>query len=1178
MPTAAIVPKWPRPAEEGRWTEAALKVLRERYLRKDATGQVVETPEEACWRVACAIAEAEYLHGADDATVRASAERFYRLMVRGVFLPNSPTLMNAGKGNGLQYSACYVLPVEDSLEGIFESIKRAAIIHKSGGGTGFSFSRLRSKDAVVSTTGGKASGPVSFLRVFDAATEAVKQGGTRRGANMGILRVDHPDILEFIDCKRDGGITNFNISVAITDAFMKALESGSDYALIAPDTGKEVGRLSAVEVFNRLVDAAWATGDPGVVFIDRINNSPANPTPAVWQIEATNPCVTGDTLVYTDRGLERMADLVASGRAAAVAVEDGFAPATPAFSTGVRPVFRLQTVEGYEVRLTADHRVMTRRGWVAAADLCPGDEIRLLSHRGGFGTGGSLTLGRVLGWLVSETALAVDPAMLSVLGEAEREQAPRAAERMASSVLAGEGGRHGEDAPVAVIADRDEARVRSAYLLRLAAEHGVVPGATQQVPESVLTGAEEMQRGFLQALFTADGDVTGHAEGVSVRLVSSSDCLLKDVQRLLLNFGIASALFPHRGQAAGRPLPDSSGESATHELVISNDNLHRFASSIGFLSDRKQRALSSQLAGRQLPRERFYARFASLIPDGIEEVYDLTEPRTHSFVANGLVVHNCGEQPLAPNEACNLGSINLAAFVRPPADPARPWDEPPASRIAWEELEAVVADCVRFLDDVIDVNPYPLPEIDAAVKANRRIGLGVMGWADLLIALGVPYDSDEALELADRIMRTIHDAGHRATERLAVERGPFPNWSRSIYANGAPKRNSTVTTIAPTGTISIIAGCSSGIEPLFALAYRHKAPGQNRLLTFVNPVAEAVLKAHGLLTDELREQIALHGTIGEIEGVPERIKRVLVTAHEIAPPAHVRMQAAWQRWTDNAVSKTINLPHEATRADVASAYRLAYELGCLGITVFRDGCKGEAAQVLHVGSAEKKPAEAAPSEAEQAKALTAQAEALWGLGVPAGKSGIRPRPSVVAGYTRQIVAPEGKVNVTLNSDEYGLYEVFINVGKAGSDIAALAEALGRLVSLTLRMASPLPPNERAREVANQLRGIGGSRSVGLGPNQVRSLPDAVAKAIELHLGEERPVPVVPETRPVAAARLGGNGAAAPGNGHAAEAAQAQAAVAVHVKATGNLCPECGCSTLFMMEGCKKCEACGYTEC
>ncbi|MCL6649676.1 MAG: vitamin B12-dependent ribonucleotide reductase [Chloroflexi bacterium] len=817
----AIGVKWPRPALAGNWTEAARKVLAERYLLRDERGQVCETPEDALWRVACAIAAAEAHHGGDEATVRSWAERFYTLMVTGRFLPNSPTLMNAGKNNGLQYSACYVLPVEDSLEGIFESIKRAAIIHKSGGGTGFSFSRLRSKDARVSTTGGKASGPVSFLRVFDAATEAVKQGGTRRGANMGILRVDHPDILEFITCKLDGGITNFNISVGITDAFMAALEADEEYPLIAPESGNEVGRLRARDVFAALVDAAWRSGDPGVVFLDRINASPANPTPALGLIEATNPC---------------------------------------------------------------------------------------------------------------------------------------------------------------------------------------------------------------------------------------------------------------------------------------------------------------------------------------------------------------GEQPLFPNEACNLGSINLAAFIRPPADPRQPWAEPPASRIAWEDLDQVVADCVRFLDDVIDVNPYPLPEIVAAVRANRRIGLGVMGWADALIELGVLYDSEEALALAEQVMQRIRAAGYRATEALAVERGPFPNWQHSIYASGVPRRNSTVTTIAPTGTISIIAGCSSGIEPLFALAYRHRAPGQDRLLTFVNPVAERVLALHGLASPTIAEAIAEHGTLEGVAGVPERIRRVLRTAHEIAPEWHVRMQAAWQRWTDNAVSKTINLRNEATREDVAIAYRLAYEAGCLGITVFRDGCKGEAAQVLHVGSSERRASEEKPAPPAEPGKLAA------------GSSGVRPRPSVVHGYTRQIVAPEGKVNVTLNSDEQGLLEVFINVGKAGSDIAALAEALGRLVSLNLRMAGPLSPNERAREIANQLRGIGGSRSVGFGPNQVRSLPDAVARALELHLGEERPLaldggpdlvhrypsPVL--SRPSPAVNGAVNGGSHP------EPAPLQTVLAVATKTTGNLCPECGCNTLFMMEGCKKCEACGYSEC
>src|SRR5688500_16531981 len=362
-----------RPAKVGQWTEPALRVLRERYLlRKD--GEVVETPEEMCWRVAQSIAAGEARYGRSPAAVREVAAAFYDMMVDAYFIPNSPTLMIAGNGNGLQYSACSVLPVGGSMEEIFDSVKAAAIIHKSGGGTGFAFSRLRPKDDLVNSTGGRASGPVSFLRVFNGATEAVKQGGTRRGANMGILKVDHPDILEFIDCKLDGGITNFNISVAATDKFMDALARGEEYDLVNPHTGKVVQRLSAREVFGRIVRAAWRTGDPGMVFIDRINASPANPTPEIGQIEATNPCVTGDTLVYTSRGLVRAAVLAAAQEATDVVLDSRFdagdwGPASTVFATGERPVFRLVTEEGYELRLTADHRVMTSRGWREAGEL-----------------------------------------------------------------------------------------------------------------------------------------------------------------------------------------------------------------------------------------------------------------------------------------------------------------------------------------------------------------------------------------------------------------------------------------------------------------------------------------------------------------------------------------------------------------------------------------------------------------------------------------------------------------------------------------------------------------------------------------------------------------------------------------------------------------------------------------
>src|SRR5213594_1779585 len=383
-----------RPAKVGKWTEPALRVLRERYLMRQG-GEVVETPEEMCWRVALTIASGEARYGRSEAAVREVAAAFYDIMIEGDFLPNSPTLMNAGKDNGLQYSACYVLPVGDSMEEIFDSVKAAAIIHKSGGGTGFAFSRLRPKDDLVASTGGRASGPVSFLKVFNSATEAVKQGGTRRGANMGILKVDHPDVLEFIDCKLDGGITNFNISVAATTAFMDALERGEDYNLVNPHTGAVVRQLSAREVFGRIVSAAWRTGDPGMVFIDRINASPANPTPEIGMVEATNPCITGDALVYTTRGLIR-ADALARSREAVDVVLDSrfdagaFGPASSVFETGVKQVYRLRTEEGYEIRLTADHRLMTPKGWRRAGELQSGDLLHVLNRKGGFGAEGSL--------------------------------------------------------------------------------------------------------------------------------------------------------------------------------------------------------------------------------------------------------------------------------------------------------------------------------------------------------------------------------------------------------------------------------------------------------------------------------------------------------------------------------------------------------------------------------------------------------------------------------------------------------------------------------------------------------------------------------------------------------------------------------------------------------------------
>jgi len=759
-----------RPSKVGRWSEPALRVLRERYLiRRDA--EVAETPEEMCWRVAVAIARAEERFGRSQAGVVEVAAAFYDMMVEGQFLPNSPTLMNAGKDNHLQYSACYVLPVGDSMPEIFDSVKAAAIIHQSGGGTGFAFSRLRPKNDIVRSTGGRASGPVSFLRVFNAATEAVKQGGTRRGANMGILRVDHPDILEFIECKMDGGVTNFNISVAITDTFMAALEAGGEYELVNPRSGEVTGSLSARDVFDRIVRAAWRTGDPGLVFIDRINASQANPVPELGQIEATNPC---------------------------------------------------------------------------------------------------------------------------------------------------------------------------------------------------------------------------------------------------------------------------------------------------------------------------------------------------------------GEQPLLPNEACNLGSLNVAQFTRPRDGR---WS------LDWEELERVVRLAVRFLDDVIEVNPYPLPEIDATVKANRRIGLGIMGWADLLFALDIPYDSQEALDLADRLSAFVEAKGHDQSARLAEERGAFPNWSRSIYGRGRPLRNSTVTTIAPTGTISMIAGCSSGIEPVFALAFEHrvKSGEMERVLRFVSQSFERLGRERGFYSDALLSEVARHGSLQGIPGVPDDVRAVFKTAHEIHWSWHVRHQAAFQRHTDNGVSKTINLPKEAGESDVAEAYLLAWREGCLGITVFRDDCKGE--QVLNIGLADsglaREPGTALPDRV------------------------VKPRPHSLSGVTYRMETPIGTAFITVNETPGGdPFEVFVQVGKGGSDTMAVAEALGRLISLVLRLPSPLSAHRRLEEVISQLARIGGGQPTGFGAAKVLSLPDALARTLGEHIGVDRGEEAAAAAPPARGIR----------------------------RRVGDLCKECGQATFVYEEGCKKCLSCGFNEC
>lgn len=1182
-----------------RLPENAIRVLEKRYFIKDDEGRPVETPEQLFTRVARTIAAPDRTYD-PKARIEETEEEFYDLVASLDFMPNSPTLMNAGRPLG-QLSACFVLPVGDSMEEIFDSLKFAALIHKSGGGTGFAFSRLRPRNDVVRSTMGISSGPVSFMNVFNHATEAVKQGGTRRGANMGILRVDHPDILQFIQCKRDlSQITNFNISVALTERFMEAAERDEEYDLVNPRSKKVTGKLKARTVLDQIVHNAWETGEPGIVFIDRINQKDPL-TPVIGEIEATNPCVTGDTWVHTSEGPRRVSDLLGRPFRARVDGVDHATGSEGFFRTGVKPVVRIETTEGYTLRLTSDHRVRRaatfsrdRRDveWIEAGRLRPGDRVLLNDHRGSAAWPGAHTMeeGYLVGLLVGDGTLKSDKAVLSVWRPAMAANAsavqipPGVAAVMEAALEAARSLPHRSDfSGWTEVAGRGEYRLASGSLKRLAHELGMGPGRKAITP-AVEGASSAFARGFLRGLFDADGSVQGSQEkGVSVRLSQSDLLRLEAVQRMLLRLGIASRIYKNRRGAGTSLLPDGRGGRAVdptlpqHELVVSGENLLRFEALVGFADVEKAARLAGTLSRyrRRLNRERFTARVAAVAPDGMEAVYDVRVPEIHSFDAGGLHAHNCGEQPLHAFDSCNLGSLNLANVVTE------------AGAIDWEHLRRMVRSSVHFLDNVIDANHYPIPQIDETSKANRKVGLGVMGWADLLIRLGIPYDSNEATALGEKVMKFIQDEGHRMSEELAKVRGPFPRWkgSRPDLAGEPPRRNSTVTTIAPTGTISIIAGCSGGIEPIFAVAFVRNQAGME--MPDVNPTFVAIAKREGWYSEDLMMKVARRGTVRGLEGVPEKWQRIFATSHDVTPEWHARMQGAFQVSTDNAVSKTVNFPAHATEKDVAEVYWLAYKLGCKGVTVYRDGSRPE--QVLNIDKVNRKgPAAAGPSPAPEG---VPSAEALTGALAQAGKkngnghkavvalvtappapaaeavppAAVEPRPRRVQGATYRVGTPTGTAYITINDRDGEPFEVFINVGKAGSDMTALAEALGRLASLVLRLPSQQSSAERAQEIVSQLARIGGRRSTGFGSERVSSLPDALAQVLAEHVGIELPGSMKPK----------GAGNFCPNCGETGGTHKRDCVTMVR---GGDLCPECNHATFVWEEGCRKCHSCGHSEC
>jgi len=1209
-------------------TDNARQVLTKRYVRRGHDGKPAETVEEMFWRVAYHVAKVEQAWNGD---VIERAKEFYRLLTGKKFFPNSPTFTGAGTPLG-QLAACFVLPITDDMgrdsAGIFQTLRDAALIQQTGGGNGFSFSRLRPHGALVQTSAGQATGPVGFLRVYDHAFGEIAQGGTRRGANMAVLRVDHPDVEDFITCKiNENQITNFNISVGITDAFMRAVKNDEEWELRFPDlvemkhkgfsgtleqaeaagiTIHTYKKVKARELFDKIITQAHHNGEPGVLFLDASNRS--NPVPHLYPLEATNPCVTGETLIYTEQGLRRADELASEGNEIIVTSDarfgtDTFMPATHVFQTGIKPVVRLMTREGYELRLTEDHKVMTSRGWVKTCDLQSGDRIHILNRKGGFGVTGTLEEGRVLGWLVGDGTVNVVRAVLSFFGDEKRELAPMFAE-MVTDIVERPDQRRTYTVGITNVDDRDEARVASDRLRDWAAQYGITKESKHFVPSAVFAGSEEIQAGFLQALFTADGQVNdGGEKGCSVRLSASHLSLLKEVQRLLLNFGIASKIYENRRLSGYRSMPDGKGgtkeyfHQAQHDLAISKSNLVRFANQIGFLTEAKQGKLADYL-GRMTRgpyEEPFFATVMVIEPDGVEAVYDLQQPDTHSFIANGLVVHNCGEQWLGPYENCCLGSVNLNEHCGSDG------------KVDWEGLRQSVVTSTRFLDDVVEANAYvpAVPQLSEAAHRARRIGLGIMGLADLMYHVGVRYGSAEGQEFGAQIMEFVRYHSMQTSIELAEERGPFPaiqnsiydmdnmlwtppqplakyqhNWSRpaiqwDAILSGIKKhgiRNAAQTTVAPTGTIATVAGCEGyGCEPVFALAYiRHvNDNGKDLKLTYASPRFDEALKKLGLGEEkrqEVVEQVMSEGACQHIAEIPQAVRDTFVVSGDVTAEEHVRMQAALQAFVDNSLSKTVNFSEGATLEDVSHAYMLAWELGCKGITVYVTGSRDKV--VLETkATADKKDTSTLPSVAAQApqsapKADTVEKTMMW-------HDGKKPRPRALTGKTFNIDTPAGKAFITINENGGTQpFEAFINTAKAGSETAAVSEAIGRLISYILRLASPVVPTDRMREVVRQLIGIGGGRSLGFGPNRVRSLPDGIGQVLDQYLREKEGLaPALDEEK------SNGNG----NGGHKIEA-EAEAAGVTPLQKVGDLCPECGEAAVINEEGCRKCYACGYSEC
>ena len=1007
-----------------------------KYRLAAADGSPLDRTIADTWaRVAEAVAAAEPKRARER-----WAGRFADAMADFAFLPAGRILAGAGTGRAVTLFNCFVMGrIEDDLSSIFDNVKQAALTMQQGGGIGHDFSTLRPKGALVRSIGADASGPVSFMDVWDAMCRTIMSAGARRGAMMATLRCDHPDIEAFIDAKADPArLRNFNLSVLVTDAFIRAVRNDEAWDLAF--AGKVYRTLPARALWERMMRATYDYAEPGVVFIDRVNA--ANNLAYCEEISCTNPCVPSDTWVHTSEGPRQVRELVGQPFAARVGGQDHASGVEGFFRTGSRKLVRLQTVEGHGLRLTADHRVKrvvqltrerTETEWRAAGELQAGDYVVLGDHRANPAWPGDLTReeGYLLGLLVGDGTLKADAAVLSVW---------RPAAAVNATVGAGVDGVMTEALHAAKtlphradftgwreIAGRNEYRLIVGALKGLANRLGMEPGSKSITP-AMERGSSEFYRGFLRGFFDADGSVQGdQRKGVSVRLSQSDLPRLQAVQRMLLRLGIASVLYNERRPAGVRRLPDGRGGSADyatkaqHELVVAGENLLQFQELVGFADLDKRARLGTAIVNyrRSINRERFVARVASIEADGIEDVYDVSVPGINAFDANGLLAHNCGEQPLPPHGACLLGSINLARLVAKPFAPDAGLD---AAR-----LEALTATAVRFLDDAIDVSNYPLPAQKKEAKAKRRIGLGVTGLADALILCGVRYGTPKAVALAEGWMATIKKAAYLASAELAREKGSFPLYDaeRFLAAAGPQRlpeevrgaiarhgmRNGLVTSIAPTGTISLLAGnVSSGIEPVFDFQYERR-----------------VLERDGQARTESVEDYA-HALYRQQFGTTAPLTPAFVTAEQLEPRAHLEMQAALQRHVDSSISKTINCPADIGFAAFKDVYLEAYALGLKGCTTYRPNAVTGA--VLS-RSAEARPAQAAQEPAAPAAAAAqgppalADTPLLPGLVLPDRQGEVvymaKPleREGVLAGYTYKIRWPSSDhaMYITINDIE-----------------------------------------------------------------------------------------------------------------------------------------------------------------